>query len=437
MGERKKLNIMMAANAMDIGGVEKSIQLYAQNINKNFFNISVCGIQQGGSRGEQLEKEGFTFYIVKGNFQVFEEILTKEKIDILHIHRAGWQEMGPIISAKKAKVPIIVETNTFGYVDPSKEYKFINHTFHISKTNYYQYCCRIRNRPDFLERRSKISVLYPPFDIHKAITTIQDSSAILGMKKSLAIYSDFKIIGRIGRNQESKFGDILIEMFPYLLKLYKNVKFVIAGIPESKKKKIEKMGFTSDCIFLEQVKSDKEIYSFYHFFDVLVHSSRMGESCSGIIAEAMACGKPIVTNSTPDRENGQIEQVDHGITGFIANYPKAYAHAVYWLLTHQEEATKMGDAGQKKAKKIYEASKNTRVLEKRLIKIVTRAGMELDPSLLDYANTIEDSPSQIEVDNYESEYRNRLKKSFERNIFLENWYLFKKKFKEKFLSSKF
>jgi glycosyltransferase involved in cell wall biosynthesis len=56
-----------------------------------------------------------------------------------------------------------------------------------------------------------------------------------------------------------------------------------------------------------------------------------------------------------DRDNAQLELVDHGVTGLVAETAEQYAQAVGWLLTHPEQARAMGLAGRDKAQRLFRA----------------------------------------------------------------------------------
>ncbi len=52
----------------------------------------------------------------------------------------------------------------------------------------------------------------------------------------------------------------------------------------------------------------------------------------------MCLGLPVVTCSTPWVDNAQVEQVDPGETGWLADHPRQFAEAVASLLADDDDA---------------------------------------------------------------------------------------------------
>ena len=66
--------------------------------------------------------------------------------------------------------------------------------------------------------------------------------------------------------------------------------------------------------------------------DGFLHLSRIGESFGMVLCEAMLCGVPVVTLSTPLKDNSQLEVVGHGIGGLVALTPRAVPEAMLALI---------------------------------------------------------------------------------------------------------
>ena len=68
----------------------------------------------------------------------------------------------------------------------------------------------------------------------------------------------------------------------------------------------------------------------------------------------MAAGLPVVTHPCPGlRDNAQLELVDHGETGLVADTAEDYGRAVAWLLQNPDQARAMGQRGRAKARRLY------------------------------------------------------------------------------------
>ena len=130
--------------------------------------------------------------------------------------------------------------------------------------------------------------------------------------------------------------------------------------------------------FLPPVSTDAELAAFYGGLSVLAHANDTGESFGLVIAEAMACGLPVVTHPAEgERDNAQLELVDHGLTGLVAETAEQYAQAVSWLFSHPEACRTMGRAGRDKARRLYRAQGIAARLGELYLDLLARKGRAL------------------------------------------------------------
>ena len=72
----------------------------------------------------------------------------------------------------------------------------------------------------------------------------------------------------------------------------------------------------------------REIYS---CLDLFLHISNKGESFGHVLCEAMLSGVPVVTLSTPLKDNSQLEVVEHEVGGLVARDLEGLTNAVLRL----------------------------------------------------------------------------------------------------------
>lgn len=108
-------------------------------------------------------------------------------------------------------------------------------------------------------------------------------------------------------------------------------------LPDEKLEKIKKLWLEKYFIITQPSTDLKKLNLFYQSIDLLVHTSFIGESFWNIYAEAMANGKAIITNSTPYKDNAQVEIVQNNINWLIWVYPEDFADKVYNLLTNKNK----------------------------------------------------------------------------------------------------
>lgn len=412
-----KINVLQVCNQIGIGGTEKTLQIFTEYLNKDIFNTYVCGIFDGGIREKILREKGFKTYVVYGDREKLFQLLKDKKVDIVHVHRSGKSEGFVLETAKKAGVPVIVETNVFGLYDNSETEKMIDIHLLVSKTISLKY---IKNAGISLnEFLNKCRVMYNPVSLEEFEKYKPSEEQIWQLKSEIGIDKNIPLICRVGRPDIAKWSSFLVDIMSYLVKKLPEVKvLIVGGIPEQIKRKLEKLKLEKKFIDVGFVSEDKMV-QIYYSIDILAHCSRIGESFGYTIAEAMAAGKPVVVNSSPWADNAQIELVDNGKTGFVANTPRTYADAIVYLIENRKEAKKMGLVGLEKAKRQYEARRITRMLEKIYLELLTKKGGNIDKDLIDNYENVQFFPTDYDILNYPIEYNKRLADCFGKPYLIE------------------
>ena len=128
----RKIKVAQVLNQLSLGGTEKTVGIFAHHLDKNSFEISIFALSSGGTRYESL-KNKFNTQILNNDLEELGRRLKENQIDIMHIHRCGYEDPRPIITAKKAGVPIVVETKIFGASDYGQSQGMVDLSIFISK----------------------------------------------------------------------------------------------------------------------------------------------------------------------------------------------------------------------------------------------------------------------------------------------------------------
>ena len=337
--------VLHLVQGLGLGGTEKAACLLARGLLRSGRFEAAVWSPQDGPRASALRESGVPLFLGGDAMTVLRRFAPQ----IAHLHRAGWPQpelMRPVRAGLRflpdgTHLPRIVETNIFGRHDPSPGGKLIDCTLFVS---YFcaQRFAAVENRQIAMPR---YGVLYNPVD-----TDFFKEQCLAPEQRDYGR----PVLGRISRPDKGKWSRLALDMLPHLARMRPDFRFrVVGGIPEAEEF-VREHDLESQTCFLAPVQSEGELAAFLDELSVLAHANDTGESFGLVIAEAMAAGLPVVTHPCAGlKDNAQLELVEHGLTGLVAESAEEYASAVAWLFAHPEEARRMGRAGQEKAGRLY------------------------------------------------------------------------------------
>jgi len=332
-----KIRVLHSCGQLDIGGSEKTLQIFCKYLDKSRFEVIACGRLRGGSRVKELERLGIPVFVQPPNLDT---LVREYKIDICHVHRSGHYEPGSL-PEKRGGWPRIVETNVFHDFDPVENDRIDYHLFvsRFSRNRYKQQ--RGENSG------SRYEVLYNPVDFDE----------FAGVEKTFTY-----TIGRLSRPDDQKWHKVCVNALPKVFRKVPQTRCVIQGATDQVRARLTKLGLRER---VELIEPSLRVREFYRRLDVFTHGARVGETFGIVIAEAMANGIPVVTLSTPKRKkaNAQAELVEHKTTGFVCRFAWQYADAVIELLRNQELRERFAKRSYEKAREEFDAAILTRKLE--------------------------------------------------------------------------
>ncbi len=335
-----RIRVLHVVKTLGLGGTEKVMQLFVRHLDPERFEVAVHS-PEDGPRAAQVREGGAKTYVG----MELGRALAAFQPQVVHLHRAGWPEpefLRPIRDYVAANPQtVVVETNVFGRHDPSPSGVVID--CHLFVSNF---CAqRFTRQTGIPAQWPDYGVLYNPVDTDGFAASLPDGPSFSG-----------PVLGRISRPDPGKWSQLALSILPLLAKSVPGFCCrIIGAIPEAEAY-VRQHGLEAQVEFLPPVTTDAELAAFYGGLSVLAHANDTGESFGLAIAEAMACSLPVVTHpAAGERDNAQLELVEHGVTGLVAETAEQYAQAVAWLFAHPAEARRMGQAGRDKAQKLFRA----------------------------------------------------------------------------------
>lgn len=339
-----KLRVLHVTNQLELGGTEKTLEIFCRYLDKSRFEVFACGRLGGGVRAIELERLAIPVVIRPPDLN---RLVRDHRIDIVHVHRAGAYEPGTLPEKHEGR-PRIVETNVFHGFDEQEGDRIDCHCF-VSDSSKATYVRRYGRRAG-----ARYETLYNPVDFSEFGSAHAPFSAT---------------IGRCSRADDQKWHDVCLNSLPRIFRHVPEARCLFQGATDRVRDKLASLGVDGRVELLEP---STDVGKLYQRLDVFIHGSRIGETFGCVIAEAMANGIPVVTLSTPQRKkaNAQAELVEHNVTGFVCRWQWQYAGAVIELLRNEELRTRFGRRSYEKARSQFEASALTRKLEQLYVDVM-------------------------------------------------------------------
>ena len=328
-------------------------------------------------------------HVVDGDEDRLVEML--RGVDIAHVFRAGTAE--PLVprACRRAGVGQLVEMNIFGHVDRSPdESEFACHLFmsQMCLARYRDWVGAAGNGS--FHRRHKVLRFPIEHEVLRRQAPPKDEA-----RHRLGFDPDRPVVGRVGRDADLKWRDLLVDMVPHLLEQVPDVQLLFVGATPRKRARLERLGVLDRCRLVEPTPDPAAVATFYAACDVFVSAAEIGESQGLALGEALGLELPVVTSSTPWTDNAQVEFVEHGRTGWFASHPRPFAEAVADLLRDEERRRAFGAAGRAEVERLLSPAPLARQLER------------LYTALLDGGDVTDWDPSPAQIDEFEAEYPKR------------------------------
>lgn len=344
------MKILQVVLNLKYGGLEKLVIQLSEELNKKGFETVIACLQEEGEVAQEARKKGLQIFCLKKKegfdwpliFKL-RELISREKIDIVHTHNSGPLIYGTL-AARLSFKPCINTRHS------RTEEKISGLIWNL---NTYVVCVSDDTQKEILKHNrislSKIRVIYNGIDLN-AFNFIQDNGFAHEKRKQVGLQENSFLIGNIGRLVADKDQETLLKAFRKLVQKKFNGELVIVGdgpLQGHLKKKADDLAIADKVKFLGFRDDIEELLS---IFDVYVLSS-IREGVSLTLLEAMACHRPIVATKI----GGNPEVVIDNQTGYIVppGFPERIESAVMRLYANKGVAQEMGAMGRKRVEEKF------------------------------------------------------------------------------------
>ena len=408
-----KILIASLVNDFGLGGTPRQIVTVDTYLNKDIFEHIVIGLDSNDNARRKHFGRDNVF-----SCQTPEEVvgvLRAHNIDILHAHRHGRNEPShDRIASLWGPDHIFMDLNIFSAYDPGVFGQYCQRHIFPSCTNVLKYC--IQNNISF--DADKHHVLYTLFDsAHFATYTCGSAERAL-YRQTRGIPESAFVVGRLARPVMEKWDDEMLLMWKKLSRSNRDIYFIALGVPDSRKKRLQAIGDSRRLVMLEPTTSDQDLALFYSSIDVLAHASPIGECSSGTLMEAMFFKKPIVVITTPfprsagrrdhTRDNGQVEQIQNGVNGYVVKDGAAMATALDRLFGESTLVQTMSEQNHREVLERYDVRVGIQTLEKIYLFSMRQKYASLTSTQQGYFDALTWYPAPTEIARWPSEYERRL-----------------------------
>lgn len=360
----KTRHILQVVHGLAIGGTEKVVCDLARAFNKHEYRTSICCLDEIGSLGDQLQKEGFNVYHLARRPGVdfslirrLHSLYREQQISIVHAHQYTPYFYAAAAAFGAKPTPVIFTEHGRHFPDRLRVRRVIFNQ--ILRLTTYAYTAVSEFTRQSMIRCEKmpaheIRVIYNGVHLNGNISHADERERI---RREAGLGPQDSLVLTVGRMDPVKDFGMLIRAFSRLAMRLPNAKLWIVGDGDPQYKKqlsdiVERLGLAASVKFLG---ARHDVGLLLCASDVFALSS-ITEATSMTILEAMIACRAVVATHT----GGNPELVKDGVTGFLVPVgdAEAMADALSVLLRDPRRRDSMGLAGRRKVKEQFSGDRN-------------------------------------------------------------------------------
>lgn len=319
MANPPKINVLIVASSLWVGGAETVVRHLAEAIDRKRFNVTVCHLKHRGVIGDEIAKLGIDIVGVEGGSEGKVDYFTSLKllkiirargIDVVHTHMTHALVDASVCKMLKPSLKVIHTFHFGNYPHTENRVLLLERLFARVPTRLF--AVGNQQRKQILEtfhfRDSRIAT------IRNGVVLPSGTGGDPAFRGKVGAEGKI-LIGTIATMIEQKGLRELVRVAKRLRDLGHDVVFVVVGeghLRAELDRMRRDLGVEDSVIFTGWVTNAAE--QAMPAFDIFFQPS-LWEAMSMVILEAMAVGLPIV--ATRVGENTEI--IDDGVNGVLVN----------------------------------------------------------------------------------------------------------------------
>jgi glycosyltransferase involved in cell wall biosynthesis len=328
------MKLVVFPNNLGYGGTEKAACRWAWGLKKRGHDVTVLSLADGPRRTD-LEQHGVPLKILRPDAAEIAGALREISPEVIHAHVENFLRLS--LELLPRKIPV-VQTNVFGRLENQKEDAWTDFHLFVSWTSCVQAARRSFRRLDgeFFRRHSV--AVYPLDPVE-----LPPDTEVSAFRKQLGVADNEILLGRLSRPEPNKWTNLALDSFRLALRRNQKIKLLLREPPPAVAERLRVSPDADRFVILPVTSDTEELRLTLSAFDVVLHTSSIGESFGYGIAEPMNLGKPVITHSVPWQDQAQIELVRHGECGFVASTAATMADAILTLANNPALRERMGE----------------------------------------------------------------------------------------------
>lgn len=357
----RSMKIVQVIPNFNLGGIQKAGCVLARYIAEAGHQVVVLGSGGGPRYMSDTGRPGLRHVIVDEGPDAMATNLAEVQPDVLHIHAGEYplDLLDAIENRPDLAQALTVVTPVFGRPPEDRSLLQRVHTCCVGIYTLYRLTRWLGLSADQAVEAGLACVPLTPFEPADLPMTANDSPEIVwARRRSLGVPEDVSfVVGRIGRKSPEKWHPGTADLISRLLTEMPNAAWLSLGLPEERGLSALQARWKNRFINFPETPDYQRIAEILSSLDVQIFMSVHGECFASSICEPAGLGVPTVALSNPLGDNGQVEQVIDGVTGYLVGSSTQALEQIAFLRDNPEQLAKLKAATYKHAQEHWLASK--------------------------------------------------------------------------------